>query len=127
MKKIVVKLVNLVIFIAASVIGGLFLSHLPDLIPCGNVIDVFPSSDMPYPVDMFIRFCLSIAGRDDLANPDDMEVLSALLYWFIATLLVGLLIYLGKRVLRRYLANRKSRKQRMARALESRIGQHDQH
>lgn len=110
MKKIVVKLVFFIAFIAASVIGGWFLWQVPDLIPCGNITDIWPCSDMPYPVDMFIRFCLSITGHDDLANPDDMEVLSALLYWLIATLLVGLLIYLGKRVLQRYLAKRKSRR-----------------
>jgi uncharacterized protein YneF (UPF0154 family) len=104
MKKIIMKLVARVIFIAASVIGGLFLSHLPDVIPCGNVIDVFPCSDMPYPVDMFIRFCLSVAGRRDLANPDDMEALAALLYWIVATLLVGFVIYIGNRALQRYLA-----------------------
>lgn len=107
MKKIIVKLIACVIFIAASVIGGLFLSHLPDLIPCGNVIDVFPCSNMPYPVDMFIRFCLSAAGRGDLANPDDMEALAALFYWIVATLLVGLLIHLGNRALRRYLARKR--------------------
>ncbi len=110
MKKIIVKLVFLVAFIAASVIGGWFLWQVPELIPCGNISDIWPCSDMPYPVDMFIRFYLSVAERDDLANPDDMEVLSALLYWLIATLLVGLLIYLGKRTLQRYLARRRSRR-----------------
>jgi type VI secretion system secreted protein VgrG len=106
-KKIIVKLIACVGFIAASVISGLFLSHLPDLIPCGNVIDVFPCSNMPYPVDMFIRFCLSIAGLGDLVNPDDMEALAALFYWLVATLMAGVLIHLGSRALQRYLARKR--------------------
>jgi hypothetical protein len=107
MKRVIVKLVTRVAFIATSIIGGLFLSHLPDLIPCGNVIDVFPCSDMPYPVDMFIRFFLSVSGRVDLANADDMEALAALLYWLVATLLVGFFTYIGSWALRRYLAGKR--------------------
>ena len=57
---------------------------------------------MPYPVDMFIRFYLSVVGHNELANPDDMEVLAALFYWIIATLLVGGLILTGYWALRRY-------------------------
>ncbi|SIT38672.1 conserved exported hypothetical protein [Paraburkholderia piptadeniae] len=106
MKKIAVKLVVCAAFIAASVIGGLYLSHLPDLIPCGNITDIFPCSDMPYSVEMFIRFCLSVIGRSDLANPDDMEALAALLYWAIATLLVGAFLFLCYFAVRRHRAKK---------------------
>lgn len=64
--------------------------------------DVYPGN-MPDSVDTFIRFCLAVTRHNDLANPDDMEVLALLLYWTIATLLVGALLFIGYTVVRHYL------------------------
>jgi hypothetical protein len=92
MKAILLKVCRGFGVVLTSAIVGWQLTYLIDLIP-GN---------MPYPVDMFIRTCLSIAGHDELANPDDMEVLSLLLYWLMASSLVGALIILGIAALRRH-------------------------
>jgi hypothetical protein len=43
-----------------------------------------------------------VIGRNDLANPDDMETLALLLYWLIASLLVAAMIFAAYRSLRRY-------------------------
>ncbi|WP_051377531.1 hypothetical protein [Paraburkholderia dilworthii] len=84
-QNLLTKLLQYVVWIAISIIGGWQLTyHIDDLSP-GN---------MPYSVDMFIRFCVEVVGRNDLANPDDMEVLGLLLYWAIAALLIGALLFL---------------------------------
>jgi hypothetical protein len=57
--------------------------------------------NMPYWLDAFIRFCLSVTGADALANPDDMPMLALLLSWAVGTLLIGTLIYLSIRVRRK--------------------------
>ncbi|MFT4066566.1 hypothetical protein [Paraburkholderia sp.] len=106
MKKLVMKLLAGVAFVVASVIGGWFLALLPDVIPCGNIVDVFPCSNMPYPVDMFIRFCLSLTGHDDLANLDDMEILALLFYWALSTLIVAALLYAGVKTICRLYARK---------------------
>ena len=87
------KALVFVAFVAISVICGWQLTYLIDLLPF----------NMPYPVEMFIRFCLSVTGNNHLGNPDDMEVLSLLLYWAMATLLVGALLFICYWAVRRHL------------------------
>ncbi|CAD6540057.1 hypothetical protein LMG28727_03720 [Paraburkholderia kirstenboschensis] len=92
-KSLVAKLLRYVVWMAISLTGGWRLTY--------HIDDMFPGN-MPDSVDMFIRFCLEVVGRSDLANPDDMEVLALLLYWAVAALLVGALLflcYIGARAL----------------------------
>ena len=72
-----------VVIILASVIAGWQATYLIDMIP----------ANMPYAVDMFIRFCLSITGHEELANPDDMAVLALILYWVVSAVLIGVVLY----------------------------------
>lgn len=92
-KDLAVKISRNILWFVVSVIVGWRLTY--------HIDDVFPGN-MPYSVDMFIRFCLKMIGRNDLANPDDMETLALLLYWVIASLLVAAVIFAGYRVLRRF-------------------------
>ncbi|HEX7931653.1 MAG TPA: hypothetical protein VF573_01005 [Paraburkholderia sp.] len=78
------NLLRYVIWIVMSVTAGWRLTYYID--------DIFPGN-MPYSVDMFIRFWLKVLGRNNLANPDDREVLSLLLYWALATLVAGALFF----------------------------------
>jgi len=96
-KKLAISLLRYVVWAVLSVIGGWQLTY--------HIDDVFPGN-MPYSIDMFIRFCLAVAGRHDLANPDDMEVLALLLYWAIATVLVGTLLFLCFLALSKYRAGK---------------------
>jgi hypothetical protein len=82
--------------VLVSAISGWQLTYVIEMLPV----------NMPYPIDMFIRFCLSATGNSDLANPDDMEVLALLLYWAIASLLVGVLLFLCGKAVRRYHAGK---------------------
>lgn len=95
MKKQARKLLRNVAWIVTSAIAGWQSTYYID--------DSFPGN-MPYSVDVFIRYCLAITGRDDLANPDDMEVLALLLYWAIATLVIGALLLLCHLAIRHYRA-----------------------
>lgn len=92
-KESAVKISRNVLWVVVSAIVGWRLTY--------HIDDVFPGN-MPYSVDMFIRFCLKVVGRSDLANPDDMEVLALLLYWLIASLLVGGLLFAAYRTARHY-------------------------
>ncbi|MFM0643487.1 hypothetical protein PQR14_04090 [Paraburkholderia bryophila] len=92
-KQILIKASLSVLWILTSIFGGLQLTYYFD--------DVYPGN-MPDPVDRFIRFCLAVTRHNDLANPDDMEVLALLLYWTIATLLVAALLFICYTVVRRY-------------------------
>lgn len=94
-KSLVIRLLRYIAWVAISVIGGWRLTY--------HIDDVFPGN-MPDSVYIFIRFCLTVTGQNDLANPDDMEVLALLLYWAIATLLVGALLFLCYFALCRYRA-----------------------
>jgi len=76
-----------VIFVAISVIGDWQLAYVIDRLPF----------NMPEPVETFIRLCLSVTGNDNLANPDDMEVLALLFYWALSALLIGAFLYAGAR------------------------------
>ncbi|CAG4911447.1 hypothetical protein [Paraburkholderia gardini] len=75
MKKTVLYVGNL----ALTVIGAFFLVRLFLTLPF----------NMPDAVDEFLRAMLHIFGQDEMANPDDMEVLSVLLYFCIALIIVG--------------------------------------
>lgn len=75
MKKSMLYVGNL----ALTVIGAFFLVRLFLTLPF----------NMPDAVDWFLRATLHILGQDEMANPDDMEVLSVLLYFCIALAIVG--------------------------------------
>ncbi|WP_240975582.1 hypothetical protein [Paraburkholderia aromaticivorans] len=64
--------------------------------------------EMPSSVEAFIRFSLHCTGTEYLENPDDMEVLAWLLYWFVATLLIAFALAKFKGWLSRYLVARRS-------------------
>lgn len=81
-----------------SVVGGWYITCLFTLLPM----------EMPLSVERSIRFSLAISGNDDLANPDDMEMLALLLYWAIATLLTAVVLIGFKRWGSRYSMARKS-------------------
>ncbi|MFM0603672.1 hypothetical protein PQR05_03970 [Paraburkholderia sediminicola] len=91
-KQLAIKILLVIAFVAVSVIAGWYVACLFSLLPF----------NMPYPVDRFIRFVLSVTGNSDLANADDMEMLALLLYWAVSTLLVGGLMFAGYRALRHY-------------------------
>jgi hypothetical protein len=63
--------------------------------------------NMPYEVDMFLRAILHVSGNDDLANPDDMEVLALFLYLFVCLVVAGCAVLACNVALRRYLARRR--------------------
>lgn len=75
MKKSMLYVGNL----ALTVIGAFFLVRLFLALPF----------NMPDAVDGFLRAMLHVLGQDEMANPDDMEVLSVLLYFCIALVIVG--------------------------------------
>jgi hypothetical protein len=78
------------LFVAVSVIGGWYVACLVMLLPY----------NMQDSLDTLIRFCLSVTGNDYLANPDDMPMLALSLFWIVATLLVGALLFIGYRTVR---------------------------
>lgn len=61
--------------------------------------------DMPYAIDVFLRSVVRLVGHSELANPDDMEVLAAALYFVISLVLVGALVWLGNWIVRRRVAH----------------------
>ncbi|WGS52996.1 hypothetical protein LFL96_33030 [Paraburkholderia sp. D15] len=91
-RQITIKLLLIAVLVVIAVIGGWYLTCLFSLLPF----------NMPDFIDSFIRFALSITGNDDLANPDDMEMLSFLLYWLVFTILTGTLTFFGYRTFRHY-------------------------
>ncbi|RKE36136.1 hypothetical protein B0G76_2293 [Paraburkholderia sp. BL23I1N1] len=62
--------------------------------------------NMPYEVDMFLRAILHASGNDELANPDDMEILALFLYLFVCLVIAGCAVLACNVALRRYLAKR---------------------
>ncbi|CAG9251029.1 hypothetical protein [Paraburkholderia unamae] len=80
------KILHWTIFSILCLIAGWYIAHLYDFIPM----------NMPYGVDSFLRGLLSLFGLNDLANPDDMEVLAMLLYWLVSSVLFGVLLLTGK-------------------------------
>src|ERR1700761_7298912 len=82
MKRIAIRILIAVIFIAIPVMSGWQLTYVIERLPF----------NMPEPVEMLIRLCLAVTGNDDLANPDDMEVFALLFYWVLSALLVGALL-----------------------------------
>lgn len=97
-KKYGLRILLIVACLVGSVVGGWYLTCLFTLLPF----------EMPRSVDAFIRFVLSVTGNDDLANPDDMEMLALLLYWTIATFLTVVVLVGFKRWISRCLIARKS-------------------
>lgn len=85
------KILLPVILVVVSVIGGWQATYLIDMIP----------ANMLHVVDVFIRFCLSITGHDELANPDDMAVLALILYWAVSAILIGVVLGTGYAAIRR--------------------------
>jgi len=79
------KLLPPILLVLVSVIGGWQVTYL---------IDMFPSN-MPYAIDMFIRFGLSATGHEELANADDMAVLALLLYWIVSAVVIGIVVYVA--------------------------------
>jgi len=100
MKRIAIRILIVVIFVAISVMAGWQLTYVIDMLPF----------NMPEPVEMFIRLCLSITGNDDLANPDDMEVFALIFYWALSALLVGAILYAGVRGLHQLRVRKNSQK-----------------
>ena len=98
MKALVPKFLLPVILVVLSVIGGWQATYLIEMIP----------ANMPHAVDAFIRFCLSITGHKELANPDDMAVLALILYWVGSAVLIGLVLYAGYAAIRRRLGRTSS-------------------
>ncbi|PRY08730.1 hypothetical protein [Paraburkholderia sp. BL25I1N1] len=97
-KQHVLSAVFIVTSVVGSVIGGWYLACLFGLLPL----------EMPRCVDLFIRLALSVTGNDELANPDDMEILALLLYWAVATLLIAVTLFGYKRWLVRYRTAKKN-------------------
>jgi hypothetical protein len=85
MMALVRKFLPAVLLVLVSIIGGWQATYLIQDIP----------SNMPYAVDMFIRFGLSAIGHEELANPDDMEVLGLLLYWIVSAVVIGIVLYVA--------------------------------
>jgi hypothetical protein len=74
-----------VLLVLMSIVGGWQVTYLILMIP----------SNMPYAVDMFIRFGLSVIGHEELANPEDMEVLALLLYWTVSAVVIWIVVYVA--------------------------------
>jgi hypothetical protein len=92
MKKFLFKLLAVLAFVMASVYGGWNIACLIMLVPY----------NMPDFLETFLRFCLSIIGADYLANADDLPMVALLLFWIVSTPLVGVLIFLCGKAIRRY-------------------------
>jgi hypothetical protein len=101
MKKFLFKLLAAIAFIVASVYGGWNIACLIMLVPY----------NMPYFLDIFLRFCLSILRADYLANADDLPIVALLLFWIVSTPLVGVLIFLCGKAIRRHYRARKVRRE----------------
>lgn len=82
--------------VSLTIVGAWFLNEAVALLPF----------DMPYAVDVFLRGMLRLVGHTELANPDDMEVLAAGLYFVLSLVVVGVLVWLGNRLVRGYVARR---------------------
>lgn len=85
MVALVRKILPPVLLVLASIVGGWQVTDLIIMIP----------SNMPYAVETFIRYGLSVAGYEELANPDDMEVLALLLYWTVSAVVIGIVLYVA--------------------------------
>lgn len=64
-------------------------------------------ANMPYAVDMFLRMTLEISGNDALANPDDMEMLSLLLYLCVSVTVAGSAVLACNLAFYRYIVKRR--------------------
>ncbi|WP_233835524.1 hypothetical protein [Paraburkholderia sp. ZP32-5] len=82
MKRTAIRILIVVIFIAIPVMSGWQLTSVIEMLPF----------NMPAPVEMLIRLCLSVTGNGDLENPDDMEVFALLFYWILSALLISVLL-----------------------------------
>ena len=74
---------------------GVFLAKAVAAILLGNVLFRAAAAlpfDMPYRVDMATRWLLRTLGRQDLANPDDMEVIVGLALAAIATAIGAIIV-----------------------------------
>jgi hypothetical protein len=80
----------------ASCIGGWQITYVIAALPF----------NMPSFVETFIRFWLSVTGTEYLGNPEDMATLALILYWGVATLLLGAFLFLGYFALCRYQARK---------------------
>ncbi len=99
MKRILLRSAILLISSIATIIGALCLARFVETL----------QMNMPYAVDMFLRGVLKLSGNDDLANPDDMEVLALTLYFLVALVVVGCAVFAFNIALRRYLTKRRQR------------------
>ncbi|MFP3567823.1 hypothetical protein [Paraburkholderia sp. SIMBA_030] len=97
MKTIILGLLVVLANIGVTVTAALGLLHAFLALPM----------NMPYEVDMFLRAILHVSGNDDLANPDDMEVLALFLYLFVCLVVAGCAVLACNIALRRYLAKRR--------------------
>lgn len=86
------------VWLSASLAGGWTLFMLYSMLPF----------NMPYVVETFIRFCLFLTGHDELANPDDMELVASLLFSILFSAAAGIAVLMFAQWLGRYNAARKS-------------------
>jgi hypothetical protein len=93
---LVMRILRYVAWGTASCIGGWQLTYVIAALPF----------NMPIFVETFIRFCLSVTGAEYLGNPEDMTTLALVLYWALATLLVGAFLFLCYFALSRYRARK---------------------
>lgn len=96
MKETLLKLLAVLALVMASIIGGWYIACLIMLVPY----------NMPEFLEAFLRFCLSLMGADELATPDDLPMVALLLFWIVSTPLVGILIFLCSKKIRRYRASK---------------------
>lgn len=75
--------------VVVTLCGGWFLNEFLGTLPF----------NMPYPVDLGIRWFLNVIGHNELANPDDMEILAFFLYLFGSVTFVGLCVFIVNRVI----------------------------
>lgn len=54
--------------------------------------------NLPYPIDIAIRWGLHIVGHDELANTDDLETIVVLLYLCLCWIAVGLAVWVTNRL-----------------------------
>lgn len=90
---------------------AIFLAKAIIAILIGNVlfhVVVNLPFDMPYRLDMASRWLLHGLGRDDLANPDDMEIIVGLAAALMTTAVGAVIVWGGHALVKRMSAARRS-------------------
>ncbi|NIE83902.1 MULTISPECIES: hypothetical protein [unclassified Burkholderia] len=82
--------------IGATLVGGWLLANLAASLPI----------EMPDLLNDGLLFLLNAAGHDELANPDDMEVLAMLAILIISIAVAGVVVWLANVAITRLRASR---------------------